>query len=256
MKQILNLGDKYGDWEVINDIPEVRTGSQKYYQCKCKCGAIKWLHYSSLVSGKTLMCKECSRKARRKVPILNGKYKDFTVIDTNPVLTRTGALRYKAQCKCGTVRLMSISQLEDPTRYFCCVRCANQHRNLSVADKVGDITQSRYYDLQQAAKRRNYSFSVSKEYLWNLYLQQGGRCALTGDEISLKTKKDNASLDRIDSSIGYEEGNVQWVTKEANICKNRLNQIKFIELCQKIVNHANQQPSTPLTKCEGSETNS
>lgn len=24
----------------------------------------------------------------------------------------------------------------------------------------------------------------------------------------------------------------------------------------KVLNHANQQPSTPLTKCEGSETNS
>jgi hypothetical protein len=31
---------------------------------------------------------------------------------------------------------------------------------------------------------------------------------------------------------------------------------ELYEFCKKVLNHANQQPSTPLTKCEGSETNS
>jgi hypothetical protein len=31
---------------------------------------------------------------------------------------------------------------------------------------------------------------------------------------------------------------------------------ELLEFANKIINHANQQPSTPLTKCEGSETNS
>lgn len=65
------------------------------------------------------------------------------------------------------------------------------------------------------------------------------------------------SLDRIDSSRGYEVGNVQWVTKYVNWAKNDLSQEDFINLCIAVANkHANQQPSQPLTKLEGSETNS
>ena len=30
---------------------------------------------------------------------------------------------------------------------------------------------------------------------------------------------------------------------------------QLYDVCRKVLNHANQQPSTPLTKCEGSETN-
>lgn len=60
----------------------------------------------------------------------------------------------------------------------------------------------------------------------------------------------------IDSTKGYIEGNVQWVTTQANRCKHILSMSELYEFAQKVLNHANQQPSTPLTKCEGSETNS
>ena len=63
------------------------------------------------------------------------------------------------------------------------------------------------------------------------------------------------SLDRIDSSKGYEIGNVQWVTKYINWAKNDLSQKDFIDLCIAVANkHANQQLSQPLTKLESSET--
>jgi hypothetical protein len=46
-----------------------------------------------------------------------------------------------------------------------------------------------------------------------------------------------ASLDRIDSSLGYVRGNVQWLHKDVNWMKNTLDQDRFIELCKAIVNH-------------------
>ena len=67
---------------------------------------------------------------------------------------------------------------------------------------------------------------------------------------------DEASLDRIDSSKGYIEGNVQWVTYQANVSKHTMTMEELYEFCRKVLNHANQQPSQPLTKLEGSETNS
>ena len=100
---------------------------------------------------------------------------------------------------------------------------------------------------------RKIEFNLTIDYLWNLYLSQDKKCTITGDELPNILK---ASLDRIDSTKGYIEGNVQWVTTQANRCKHILSMSELYEFAQKVLNHANQQPSTPLTKCEGSETNS
>lgn len=40
-----------------------------------------------------------------------------------------------------------------------------------------------------------------------------------------------ASLDRIDNSKGYEEGNIQWVHKDVNFMKRTYSQEYFIKLC-------------------------
>jgi hypothetical protein len=39
---------------------------------------------------------------------------------------------------------------------------------------------------------------------------------------------------------GYEEGNVQWVHKRINIMRNILSVHDLIDLCRKIVDHANK----------------
>jgi hypothetical protein len=90
------------------------------------------------------------------------------------------------------------------------------------------------------------------QYLWDLYINQNKCCAITGDYIPSIME---ASLDRIDSSKGYIEGNVQWVTKQANLSKHVMSMDELYEFCKKVLNHANQQPSIDLTTNEGSETN-
>lgn len=40
-----------------------------------------------------------------------------------------------------------------------------------------------------------------------------------------------ASLDRIDSSLGYIEGNVQWVLREINFMKGNLDEEYFKNIC-------------------------
>ena len=117
---------------------------------------------------------------------------------------------------------------------------------------VGDLTLTEHTRLRKSAEKRGYSFEVSIEYLWNLFIQQRQICAITGDYISSIKE---ASLDRIDNSKGYVEGNVQWVTYQANVSKHVMSMNELYEFCKKVLNYANQQPSQPLTKLEGSETN-
>ena len=119
--------------------------------------------------------------------------------------------------------------------------------------KVGELTLSKFNRIKSKSMIRKIEFNLTIEYLWNLYITQNRKCAITGDELPNILE---ASLDRIDSSKGYIEGNVQWVTVQANKCKHILSMSELYEFAKKVLDHANQQPSQPLTKLEGSETNS
>lgn len=91
---------------------------------------------------------------------------------------------------------------------------------------------------------RNLEFSVTVEYLWRLWESQGSRCALSGTPIDLPANLGTpavtaatASLDRIDNSKGYIEGNVRWVHKVVNIMRNTLTDEGLRMWCQRIVTH-------------------
>ena len=79
------------------------------------------------------------------------------------------------------------------------------------------------------------------EYAWDLFLKQNRQCALTGLPLTIAMHGNgNASLDRIDSLLGYEEGNVQWVHKHINLMKNALDENYFIKMCSLVAVNATQ----------------
>lgn len=104
--------------------------------------------------------------------------------------------------------------------------CPNCHRSKS----YGEITGNWWNKLKLGAIERNFDFSILIEDGWNLFLQQNRRCALSGVELifHFKSTIQTASLDRIDSTKGYIKGNIQWVHKELNMMKNKMDQDKFL----------------------------
>ncbi len=101
-----------------------------------------------------------------------------------------------------------------------------------------EISGDYWGSLQDHAIRRDYEFSVRIEYAWSLYLEQDKKCALSGVPISFSRQRkkhaSTASLDRIDSSIGYVNDNIQWVHKTINRMKLDFQQSEFIEWCRRI----------------------
>lgn len=84
---------------------------------------------------------------------------------------------------------------------------------------------------------RDLDWEVTFEYLADLLINQDFKCALTGWDIdAMEVNKNNASLDRIDSSKGYVEGNVQWVHKMVNMSKQQYSQKDFIFMCEAVAN--------------------
>lgn len=87
--------------------------------------------------------------------------------------------------------------------------------------------------IERQASRRNKAFEIDIEYASQLLQQQGERCALTGLSITANATEDllTASLDRIDNSVGYVKGNVQWVHKSINMMRGSLTVLEFVTLC-------------------------
>jgi hypothetical protein len=85
----------------------------------------------------------------------------------------------------------------------------------------------------RGAKSRGIVCHLSIEEAWRIFLEQNKRCNLSGLPIGFSRKRGEttASLDRIDSSSGYELGNVQWIHKDINLMKMHLNQKYFLNLC-------------------------
>lgn len=113
----------------------------------------------------------------------------------------------------------------------------------------GEISGHHICCIKGNAKRTNKIFNLSPKFLWELYLKQNKKCALSGLEIGfppINVKIDRkifntASLDRIDSSEGYVEGNVQWVHKHINKMKTNFENQYYIDMCIKVANNCRKQ---------------
>ena len=247
------LGDTFGDWTIIDDVTFVKSG-HTYVKVQCKCGKVEDKCLSDLVNRRSKSCRSCAARSRGITIKSGDKYKNWTVIDGHKMSDHGNQL-YKVQCDCGTTKWVQANELTNPKRNFKCAKCAAKDRGAAQAErngKVGELTLTRFTKLRRSAEKRNIEFLVSLEYLSNLYEIHKHTCAITGKHFD---SIDNASLDRIDSTKGYIKGNVQWTTYQANISKHIMTMDELYKFCKDVLNYANQQPSQPLTKLEGSETN-
>lgn len=151
-------------------------------------------------------------------------------------------------CICGTIRTVPTWSLNNSKSKSC--GCTNTKGRFK-AKCIGDLSASYYTSFKYSRKLKGIEFSedVTMEYLWNLYKEQNGKCAISGLSIPLNpqwSKQNNgkitkiiqtASLDRIDNSKGYFIGNVQWVHKDINYMRGGLSILDFIIFCKKVAEY-------------------
>jgi hypothetical protein len=227
------LGIRFGKLTVIE-----RKGTKNktsYWLCRCDCGKEliverQWLQRRKNAScgcGKSLVGQRFGRLVvseqaidSEKYPKGHGSYWICVCDCGETVVRRRDFLVGKGSNSCGCLQ-------RGPTS----TNWRGHH----------DLSGSFFSHYKSCAKRRGIGFDVSIEYLWGLFLKQDSKCALTGETIALPTNRNDfikgvktASLDRIDSSIGYVSGNVQWVHKDIQFMKYVFDQNYFIEMCKKV----------------------
>lgn len=229
----------------------------------CKTFKISWnqLHQYFIIKGVQTRPAKRRESLRPKAPI-GRKFGLWTVVSDevksgNQVssISNSRNLYWLVQCECGELawRNSAVIQSGKSTR---CKRCGNKvYIDESGMAKVNSIILSKYNQTIQGLptrKRRGrkseLTFNISVEYLNNLYEEQNHICALSGislePDLNLTMQQQNISIDRINSNIGYEEGNIQWVDKRINMMKGSLSNEEFIELCIKVAEYNNKLKET------------
>lgn len=174
----------------------------------------------------------------------------------------------KVKCKeCGDEFEKGLSEyqrsekLERP--HFCCRSCSASHRNRNwsleerkkycyqikrhAGNRRDDYSAFRYFICKSRAESRRTRYgapTISVEYLSELWDKQKGICPYTGISMVLppttKVYSDlhipqKASLDRIDSSKGYVNGNVEFVCCAINLAKNSFTRDQMKKFLREIV---------------------
>jgi hypothetical protein len=89
-----------------------------------------------------------------------------------------------------------------------------------------------------AMARKRAEVTINQDYLMSLYDAQEGLCALSGIRMTWatgKTAPTSISIDRIDNSIGYVDGNVRLVCVCVNAFKSTMSDEELLKIAQSLV---------------------
>jgi hypothetical protein len=235
-------GLTFGPFYVVEKSKTIDYLGGKYWECRCNlCGSLK--DYRS-----DILRKRCPKSCGCLGHLINigDKIGHLTIIEK--IKERTRNPKWKCKCECGNDVIRTSASFKGNWQPSCgCLRKQNLGNTHPSYKGYKDLPRSVYNSIKNGAEIRKIKFDITIEYMWNLYIKQNKKCALSGLNIYFGNQSRNpekkiektASLDRIDSSKGYIEGNMQWINKKINIMKNKTNQKDFINMCKKIVEYYN-----------------
>lgn len=166
------------------------------------------------------------------------KFSNVTILSEIPV-KKGKELFYNVKCNnCGKEYLKAKWTFG---KYRCqCFKTINGAYNFQGYKSISFIY---FKSCKNGAKIRNLEFNITKEDIYNLWVKQNGKCALSGLDIKIernyKKMKEGmtASLDRIDSTKGYTLDNIQWIHKHLNKMKMNFDNEYFIEMCKLVADN-------------------
>lgn len=148
---------------------------------------------------------------------------------------------WRCQCECGNICDLRITALlSEDSRYKKegCVDCRNPFLSYKQWKGYGEISSTYWHSII----KRDKEINITIEYIWDLFLKQNRKCALSGIKLTFAPVRKNttegnkaysslqtASLDRIDSKKGYIKGNVRWIHKDINNMRQDYTDEEFID---------------------------
>lgn len=210
------------------------------WRCTCQCGKVVEVDASNLKSGNSKSCGCLTHRYGKSNPCfkdLTGQiFSCLTVIEYLR-MTERGAM-WLCKCTCGKMIEKNSENLASGNSKSC--GCLSHRRGKTNPHFTGheEITGEFWNNIQNNAKSRDIPFNITIKYAWDVFIEQNKCCNLTDIKLyfqnNYKSSLGNASLDRIDSKLGYIEGNIQWIHKDLNMMKRDFTQQEFIKYCKLI----------------------
>lgn len=181
-----------------------------------------------------------------KIEILPGsRWGQVVILKEQPLGDRSahGFRVFDVLCDCGAEFPASSQTL---TRNNYEPKCRNcNYKSREIYGSYGEINDCYMKKVFASAKARDFQVQIDCQDLDNQWLLQEGLCALSGVPLKLKTMTRDtsftASIDRIDSSLGYLVGNIQWVHRHLNLMKSNHTSEYFYNLCFQVTDYQRSQ---------------
>lgn len=172
----------------------------------------------------------------------NNKFGLLTPLERFEIFDEPSVYEWECLCECGKIKRVRQHTLHQGEAKSCGDMAHYRGANSKMWKGHGELPMAQFNRIQSGAKLREIEFSLTIEYAWSQFLLQEGKCRFTGESLSFEKDREThgtgtASLDRIDSSKGYIEGNVQWVHKIINVAKQELSDTEYIDWCRKVAKH-------------------
>ncbi len=178
-----------------------------------------------------------------KYNLLNQKFSLLTVISLAPREKwgpngKSTSQHWLCKCDCGGEKIIRGTHLIRGDTISCgCVRKKKryEHHNWTGYE---EISGNFLYSVKAHAKQRHIPFNISIKYMWEIFLKQNRKCALSNLELTFQShardRNGTASLDRINNDKGYVKGNIQWLHKDINQMKMDFTEKQLMEYCKLI----------------------
>lgn len=177
------------------------------------------------------------------IPEIGAQFNSWTIIDNTIIMLGKEPRRSRAvtcRCKCGKEFEVRILSLTSGKSKGCKCLAGEYKKAAAKLSGIGNLSKTQFYYYQHCANRRDISWEIDMQYLWDLLESQGHKCKLSAIPLRLDLQvgpHNTASVDRIDSKLPYVKGNIQWVHKDINKIKSDLDNDYFISLCTQVANN-------------------
>ena len=148
-------------------------------------------------------------------------------------------------CDCGNTKFIRLDCVIRGNNKSCGCKSPNRHYKEKRKAMGNDYPYHVLISLfRKNSKKRGIDFALSVDDVKAQYAKQHGRCVYTNEVIVMPGNflrifdKNVASIDRIDSQLGYTPDNIQLTTKTINMMKQTMSHNEFVGMCQLVVKYS------------------
>lgn len=219
------MGSRFGRLVVVGKVNEKRRWKAV---CKCDCGNETTVNQRELNNGDTTSCGCFHREMvsrTRSAQLIGRVFDRLTVVERGSGIYEGRRKVFNntwiCNCSCGnTVEVSSNSLLKGNTTSCGCKAAEKGEQRLVAIAQAKSNTKTIVNQAKDKAIRRGHDWRLTDDQALAILTKP---CAYCGDrprKIHAPTGTRYGGIDRIDSNIGYEEGNVVPCCTSCNVAKN------------------------------------